>query len=81
LEDLRKLLGLESVDDAQGNTVQEVPLSLWASFRQRALDVALQEINNKTDVKIEVESIQRAKHRRVEAVTFAIEEQRMSKRG
>ncbi len=55
--------------------VQEAPLSLWANFRQRALDVAIQEINNKTDVKIEVESIQRAKHRRVEAVTFVIEEQ------
>jgi hypothetical protein len=60
---------------AEGNLIQEAPLSLWANFRQQALDVAIQEINNKTDGKIEVESIQRAKHRRIEAVTFAIEEQ------
>jgi hypothetical protein len=51
------------------------PCHFGRVFVKRALDVALQEINNKTDVKIEVESIQRAKHRRVEAVTFAIEEQ------
>jgi hypothetical protein len=35
------------------------------------------EINNKTDVKIDVESIQRAKHRRVTFVIFSIEEQRV----
>jgi plasmid replication initiation protein len=75
LEDLRKVLGLESVKDAEGNVIQEAPLSLWANFRQRALDIAILEINNKTDVKIEVGSIERAKHRRVEAVTFVIEEQ------
>src|SRR6202140_2496075 len=38
LEDLRKVLGLESVKDAEGNVLQETPLSLWANFRQRALD-------------------------------------------
>jgi hypothetical protein len=78
LEDLRKLLGLESIEDAAGNLIQEAPLPVWANFRQRALDIAILEINNKTDVKIEIESIQRAKHRRVEAVTFAIEEQDMA---
>jgi Initiator Replication protein len=77
LEDLRRVLGLELVKDAAGNTIQEAPLPVWANFRQRALDIAILEINNKTDVKIEVESIQRAKHRRVEAVTFAIVEQEM----
>ena len=71
------MLGLELVKDAAGNTIQEAPLPVWANFRQRALDIAILEINNKTDVKIEVESIQRAKHRRVEAVTFAIVEQEM----
>jgi plasmid replication initiation protein len=75
LEDLRKVLGLESVKDAEGNVIQEAPLSLWANFRQRALDIAILEINNKTDVKIEVGSIERAKHRRVASVTFVIEEQ------
>jgi len=57
------------------NVVQEAALALWANFRQRALDIAILEINNKTDVKIEVGSIERAKHRRVTFVTFAIEEQ------
>jgi plasmid replication initiation protein len=75
LEDLRRLLGLESVEDAEGKIIQEAPLPIWANFRQRALDVAILEINNKTDVKIEIESIQRAKHRRVTSATFVIEEQ------
>ena len=73
LEDLRKLLGLESVKDAEGKVIQEPPLSLWANFRQRALDPPILEINNKTDLKIEVELIERAKHRRVTFVTFSIE--------
>ena len=60
---LLDFLGLESVKDT-GNLVQEASLSLWANFRQRALDIAMLEINNKTDVKIEVESIERAKHLR-----------------
>jgi plasmid replication initiation protein len=77
LEDLRKLLGLESIKDAEGNIVQEAPLSLWANFRQRALDTAIAEITKKTDLKIEVESIQRAKHRRVATVIFSIKEQRV----
>jgi plasmid replication initiation protein len=75
LEDLRRLLGLESVEDAEGKIIQEAPLPIWANFRQRAFDVAILEINNKTDVKIEIESIQRAKHRRVTSATFVIEEQ------
>jgi plasmid replication initiation protein len=75
LEDLRKVLGLESVKDAKGNIIQEAPLSLWANFQQRGLDVAIREISNKTDVHIEVGLIERAKHRRVEAVTFLIKEQ------
>ena len=57
------MLGLESIEDAAGNLIQEAPLPVWANFRQRALDIAILEINNKTDVKIEIESIQRAKHR------------------
>jgi plasmid replication initiation protein len=81
LEELRKLLGLGSVKDAEGNVVQEAPLSLWANFRQRALDVAILEINKKTDIKISVESIERAKHRRVATVIFSMKEQRVPKRG
>jgi plasmid replication initiation protein len=75
LEDLRKLLGLESVKDAEGNLLQEAPLSLWANFRQRALDTAIVEITKKTDVKIELQSLQRSKHQRVTAVIFSIKEQ------
>jgi plasmid replication initiation protein len=80
LEDLRKLLGLESVGDAEGNVVQEAPLSLWANFRQRALDPPILEINNKTDLKIAVESIERSKHRRVTFVTFSTEEKGVPRR-
>jgi plasmid replication initiation protein len=75
LEQLRKLLGLESVKDAEVNIIQEAPLPIWANFRQRALDVAILEINKKTDISIEVESLERSKHRRVTTVIFAIEDQ------
>ena len=40
LEQLRKVLGLESVKDAEGNVIQNAPLPVWANFRQRALDVS-----------------------------------------
>ena len=75
MEELRKVLGLESVKNPKGNVVQEAPLSLWANFRQRALDIAILGINKKTDLKIAIESIERAKHRRVTAMTFVIEAQ------
>jgi plasmid replication initiation protein len=52
LEDLRKVLGLETIKDTEENVLQEPPLSLWANFRQRALDVGIAEINRKTDLKI-----------------------------
>jgi len=44
LEQLRKVLGLESVKDAAGNIIQEAPLAVWANLRQRALDTAIAEI-------------------------------------
>jgi plasmid replication initiation protein len=75
LEDLRKVLGLASVRDAEGKIIQEPPLPIRANFRQRALDTAIVEITKKTDLKIEIESLERAKHRRVTALTFVIEEQ------
>jgi plasmid replication initiation protein len=49
LEELRKVSGLESIKDADGNAIQEPPLPIRANFRQRALDVAIMEINKKTD--------------------------------
>src|SRR5271165_360330 len=75
LEQLRKVLGLESVKDAAGNIIQEAPLPVWANFRQSALDTAIAEINKKTDIKIALEALERAKHRRVTTLTFAIKAQ------
>ena len=80
LEQLRKVLGLDSVKDADGNVIQEGALSLWANFRwanfrQRALDIATAEISKKTDINIEIESLERSKHRRATSLTFVIEEQ------
>jgi plasmid replication initiation protein len=45
---------------------------VWANFKQRALDLAIGEINKKTDLDIELESIERAKHRRVSGLVFSI---------
>jgi Initiator Replication protein len=75
LEELRKVLGLESVKDPDGNVIQEAPLPVWANFRQRALDTAIAEIDKKTDLKIGLDSLEQSKHRRVTALTFAIEAQ------
>jgi hypothetical protein len=75
LPELRKVLGLETVTDAEGSVIQESPLPIWANFRQRALDPPILEINKKTDLKIELQSLERAKHRRVTFLTLSIEEQ------
>jgi plasmid replication initiation protein len=80
LEELRRVLGLESVKDAEGNVIKEAPLPVWANFQQRALGVAILEINTKTDLKIKLASIERSKHRRVVALTFGIKAQAISKR-
>jgi plasmid replication initiation protein len=79
VEELRKVLGLESAKDADGNVIQEAPLPVWANLRQRAIDVALREINKKTDLRIKIAEIERAKHRRVLAVTFMIKTQAIPK--
>jgi plasmid replication initiation protein len=75
LEHLRKVLGLESVKDADGKIIQEAPLAVCANLRQRALDTAIAEINKKTDLNVAIESLVRSKHRRVTTVIFAIREQ------
>jgi hypothetical protein len=54
-------------------------LPVWANFQQRALDVALAEVNAKTDLKIKLASLQRSKHRRVIALDFAIKTQPIRK--
>jgi hypothetical protein len=81
LEDLRKVLGLELVKDAEGNVIQEPPFPVWANLRQRALDTAIAEITKKTDLKIAIESLERSKHGRVTAVILSIEEKTVPKRG
>ena len=37
LEEFRRVLGLESIKDADGNVIREAPLPIWANFQQRAL--------------------------------------------
>jgi hypothetical protein len=49
VDQIRKVLGLKSVKYADGKLIREAPLSLWANFRQRALNLAIGEINKKTD--------------------------------
>jgi plasmid replication initiation protein len=80
LEELRRVFGLESIKDADGNVIHEAPLPVWANFRQRALDVAILEINAKTDLRLKLTSIERSKHRRVVALEFAIRTQAIPKR-
>ena len=72
LERLRKVLGLQSLRDANGNMIQEAPLPVWANLRQRALDTAMTEINRKTDLKISLEQLGRSRHRRITTLTFEI---------
>jgi plasmid replication initiation protein len=79
LEQLRTVLGLDSVKDADREVIKEAPLAVWANLRQRALDTAISEINAKTDLNIAIESIERAAHRRVTALIFAIKARTVSK--
>jgi plasmid replication initiation protein len=79
LEELRRVFGLESIKDPEGNVIKEAPLPVWANFQQRALDVAILEINTKTDLKIKLASIERSKHRRVVALNFLIKTQTVPK--
>jgi plasmid replication initiation protein len=80
VEQLRKVLGLESLKDEAGNVIKEAPLPVWANFRQRALDVAIAEINKKTDLNIKIELLEKENNRRITAVRFAIETRAIPKR-
>jgi plasmid replication initiation protein len=79
LEELRRVFGLESIKDAEGNVIKEAPLPIWANFQQRALGVAIREVNAKTDLKIKLASIDRLKQRRVVALNFTIKTQAIPK--
>ena len=61
---LRKILGLEDVKDNSGRVVQDAPLALWASVKQRALDAALKEINRQSDIQLELEFVGRGAFRK-----------------
>jgi plasmid replication initiation protein len=80
LENVRKLLGLVSVKDAAGNVIREAPLPIWANLRQRALDTAIADINKKTDLHIEIESMEKVGNR-VNAFNFSIKTQKPPKAG
>jgi hypothetical protein len=72
LEQLRTVLGLESIKDADGNVIRQAPLAPWANFRQRALNVAISEIKKKTDLNIRLELLERSQYGRIVALTLAI---------
>ena len=72
LATLRKILGLEDVKDNSGKVIQDAPLELWANLRQRALDVALKEINKHSDIQLELEFVGRGAFRKVLSLGFRI---------
>jgi hypothetical protein len=55
---LRTVLGLAPVKDADGNVIREARLAAWANFRNRALYTAITEINAKTDLNIALKSLE-----------------------
>ena len=79
LEELRRVFSLESIEDPEGNVIREAPLPVWANFQQRAIDVAILEINTKTDLKIKLAATERSKHRRVVALKFRSKPKRYRK--
>jgi Initiator Replication protein len=72
LANLRKILGLEDIRDESGNVVQEAPLETWASVKQRALDHARREINERSDIELKVEFTGRGNYRKVNSLGFRI---------
>jgi plasmid replication initiation protein len=79
LEELRTVLGLDSVKGVDGSVIREAPLAAWANFRQRALNLAIAQINKKTDLSITLKSVEQAEHGRVTALIFAIKARTVSK--
>jgi hypothetical protein len=79
VEQLRTVLGLDPLKDADGNVIREARLAAWANFRQRALNIAIAEINAKTDLNIALKSLEQAEHSRVTALIFAVKARTVSK--
>jgi plasmid replication initiation protein len=72
LKQLRTVLGLDSMEDAEGKIIKEAPLQIWANLHRRALAPAIAQINKKMDLRITLESLKRSKHRWVGALVFSI---------
>ena len=73
---IRKVLGVDEVTDAQGNVISEKCLVHWPNLKQRAIDRALHEINEKTDLSIRLVAVGQAKYRRVLSLAFEIKEKK-----
>ena len=81
LATLREVLGLEDIRDSSGKVVQEAPLEGWAAVKQRALDHALREINEHSDISLEVESTGRGSYRKVQSLTFRVRAKQPKSKG
>ena len=71
---------MQTADSNQETTIapDELPAAITeylAAHRARALDTAIAQINQKTDLNIGLESLERSKHRRVTSLTFSIKAQ------
>lgn len=80
LATLRKILGLQDIRDDSGKLVQEAPLEAWANVKQRALDHALREINQHSDIDLQVEFTGRGSYRKVNSLGFRIRAKKRSGR-
>lgn len=80
LATLRKVLGLEDIKDNSGRVIQQAPLEIWANLKQRALDVALKEINKESDIRLELEFTGRGPYRKVQSLGFRITARKHAKR-
>lgn len=72
ISQIRKVLGVDEVRDAQGNVISEKCLVHWPNLKQRAIDRALYEINQKTNLGIRLVAVGQAKYRRVLSLAFEI---------
>jgi plasmid replication initiation protein len=77
---IRRVLGVDEVRDPQGNIISEKCLVHWPNLKQRAIDRALNEINDKTDLSIRLVAVGQAKYRRVLSLAFEIKEKRRRSR-
>jgi plasmid replication initiation protein len=79
---IRNILGVDEVRDPQGNVISEKCLVHWPNLKQRAIDRALYEINEKTDLGIKLVAVGQAKYRRVLSLAFEIKDkEKKAKKG